>query len=493
MNANEVFESLGGYVQNLCKENKEHCAAIADEHSLNGIQRASFIQLCGHASICNKGTKSCQQIEKSLEQHEEKSKKSITLEVNGNEENIIIHPKLSKMRCFSICETAEMQNQKVVALIVNAWPLPLLNGIKEEFLHKIIRDTSKMEDSILKLITKYMSCKVKFLIDLDIVSEIKKKSGDGLTHYVDKLCFKFLKQDEHHEKYINIMNKHINNIIKQMKQLNIGTYNSQTQRFKEQLVFKYFSMKLHRQTTEQIPKTLFDYFIKLDNRCKEIINDWNSHNVSIQLKRKNKYYRTHLTPDRSEIFRSKRHKDRNDKKNKNKKQNNNKKTNTKANNKNKKKNNTKKKNNKISNKQMVLDHFFAKNNNKKTNNKGRKHWTQVFEYNICNQSSVYGQNLNPILKFPPVYRAVTFGFVRRWETEQNISIASWIIIHILRYYCYKSCYKCKKIENKNTNIIVRLCNGKCTRFVCNGCVDSMDLSQIDLPGTIQKYVCAEHK
>eukprot|EP01084_Bolivina_argentea_P047974 88434_1 len=150
--------------------------------------------------------------------------------------------------------------------------------------------------------------------------------------------------------------------------------NSQTQRFKEQLVFKYFSMKLHRQTTEQIPKTLFDYFIKLDNRCKEIINDWNSHNVSIQLKRKNKYYRTHLTPDRSEIFRSKRHKDRNDKKNKNKKQNNNKKTNTKANNKNKKKNNTKKKNNKISNRQMVLDNFFVSNKktNTKANNKNKK-------------------------------------------------------------------------------------------------------------------------
>eukprot|EP01084_Bolivina_argentea_P047976 88437_1 len=120
VNATQVWESLGSYVQKLCRNDATHCEEIANEKKLNEIQRQSFYQLCGHTPAGNKETKSCKQIEDSLSSHEEKTNKSITLEVDGSKENIMIHTKLKKLRCFSDCKTIQMQNQKAVALIVNA-------------------------------------------------------------------------------------------------------------------------------------------------------------------------------------------------------------------------------------------------------------------------------------------------------------------------------------------------------------------------------------
>eukprot|EP01084_Bolivina_argentea_P020678 38455_1 len=109
------------------------------------------------------------------------------------------------------------------------------------------------------------------------------------------------------------MNVHMDSIKTQMRKLQIGVYNDRTKKFEERLTYKYFNMNMQRITSEQIPKTLFNYYIKLYKKCNSIINNWKEKRQCIQVKRENKYYSNHMTKDRNELFRAKRHKERNDK------------------------------------------------------------------------------------------------------------------------------------------------------------------------------------
>ncbi len=77
---------------------------------------------------------------------------------------------------------------------------------------------------------------------MDIVSSINTHRAKGFTNYIDSLCFKFVTQDAHHSKYLKNVAVHTDSIKQMIKSLGIGQYNTETNKFEENLVFNYFDM-----------------------------------------------------------------------------------------------------------------------------------------------------------------------------------------------------------------------------------------------------------
>eukprot|EP01084_Bolivina_argentea_P306925 530449_1 len=366
MNVTELWESLPAYLQKLCRDKEEHRQGIIDEYHLSPIQCQQFYSICGHAYVPeSSGIRSCQQIEEQVKKYDQNSDKIISIDCDGTQTEIQLP--IKSLACFKKCETYAAQNIKTIALIINKWPEKMLKRIKKEILHDVIKDISDIELQITDIKKSYISKKnTLYLEALNILSEINEKKGDSLTNHIDLLCFKFRKNDIYYNQYKKqalLLKKRIHNAY---ISLQIGKFDKKKQAFVEKLVYKYYDMQLGRLTEEIIPKDLFNYLHKLERNLKNQRIKMNEMNQMIQNKRTQHCYTTHLTNTRSEQFRSKRHKGKNDrhnkksnsKNNKNKSDNGNKKT-KKNKNKNENKNKRKK-----SNAVLVTDYFKNKSQQK---------------------------------------------------------------------------------------------------------------------------------
>ncbi len=77
-------------------------------------------------------------------------------------------------------------------------------------------------------------------------------------------------------------------------------------------------MSLLNKTSDQIPKSLFNYYLKMDKQIETIKKNWNEQYNTIQLKRKHQTYQKQMMKSRNEKYRAGKHKERIDKRNKKK-------------------------------------------------------------------------------------------------------------------------------------------------------------------------------
>eukprot|EP01084_Bolivina_argentea_P021581 40100_1 len=84
-------------------------------------------------------------------------------------------------------------------------------------------------------------------------------------------------------------------------------------------------------------------------------------------------------------------------------------------------------------------------------------------------------NIN-LIKYPSQHRALTYGFVREYESSNVfVGIVPWgMKILILQYLCDFECDKCGLIKSKNENVQLKVCNDKCIKFMCSECIVSRD-------------------
>merc|ERR1712228_484454 len=102
------------------------------------------------------------------------------------------------------------------------------------------------------------------------------------------------------------LNSFKNQMIGIVEKLNIGKYNKQSNTFKETLVFKQYSFKLQRLTSEIIPKELFNHLMDLYKKLDQKLKDMQEQRTKIQNKRKKPIYSDHLS-SKSEEDRVKAH------------------------------------------------------------------------------------------------------------------------------------------------------------------------------------------
>eukprot|EP01084_Bolivina_argentea_P181668 313726_1 len=108
MNVTELWEGLPSYMQGLCRQKREHREGIANDYKLSPIQCEQFYAIClGDNST---ETKSCQEIDKTVEKYDKNNNKIISIQCDGAEKEV--HYKLKTLQCFTSCTTPAAQNIK---------------------------------------------------------------------------------------------------------------------------------------------------------------------------------------------------------------------------------------------------------------------------------------------------------------------------------------------------------------------------------------------
>eukprot|EP01084_Bolivina_argentea_P266194 451415_1 len=75
--------------------------------------------------------------------------KIISIQCDGAEK--AVHYKLKTLQCFTSCTTPAAKNIKTIALIINQWPNKVLESIRQETLHDIIKKVSDIELQIAQI------------------------------------------------------------------------------------------------------------------------------------------------------------------------------------------------------------------------------------------------------------------------------------------------------------------------------------------------------
>ena len=98
MTAIETCDVISKLMRKMCIEQESVRDEICKEYCLSANEKLKFHALCGHAATSTHITKSCSDIDKSLNEYSQRQ--SNALIKSGRQS---IHPKLSKLHCF-ICK-----------------------------------------------------------------------------------------------------------------------------------------------------------------------------------------------------------------------------------------------------------------------------------------------------------------------------------------------------------------------------------------------------
>eukprot|EP01084_Bolivina_argentea_P253281 425388_1 len=369
----EVYNDLWQFHKELCKKSQSARKEVIDKYKCNDIQASLFTELCLHDEIFvqNSDIRSCAEIDNEYTTTTTKKANIINEDSKENDEDPL-HHLFANLYIFSKePKTIASQNKKKMCLLINKWPWIILDNEwtgKNCNIYKIVGTIASEQTRIETNYQWYLNLDhTIYLTDLNISSEILCKTNDDQSNFVDELCFRFISNDRKYKQTLKKLQVNEENVKKLFVALKIGKIDNKTGRIKENCIYSYFDLKLHRKTDIVIPKEMYNYLYSVLSECKQRIKQLQDLNQKISLKRKHSEYTKRLVKF-DEKKRSKRHKQKSDNSNakaKDKNTNNNK-SNHKSNNISK----CNKPNEKNSNKNNNQTKIKNKNNNDKQQKDG---------------------------------------------------------------------------------------------------------------------------